>query len=288
MSSSQFLVMGATGQTGSKVAGMLLRRGHTVRVFVHKNDERSTQLQEQGAEIVEGDLFDFMTARSALEGVSGAYFVYPGAPGTVKASIIFAQAAKEAAVSTVVNMSMRPARREAKSHLAFNHWLAEQMFGWSGLAVTHLRPVFFAETLLLYSQGVKKGRVQLPYGEGKHAPIATEDIARLIVSILENPLAHKGQTYLLSGPQEYTYAEAFALIAEITGLPVIYEKIPLEVASEQWSKWRTPFEVQHVTEIVKDHAAGVFSGTDEVIKKFTGQEPMGLAEFIEKHLAMFA
>ncbi len=287
MRSKQFLIMGATGNTGKYAAEMLLKRGHTVRAYVHKNDERSSYLQQQGAELVVGDLHDFMTIRYALEGVAGAYYVYPGEPGTPEATAFFVQAAKEAGIPAVVNMSMRPARREAKSRLAFNHWIGEQVFSWSDLAVTHLRPVFFAETLLLYSQSVKKGRVQLPYGEGKHAPIATEDIARLIVHILENPLPHQGQTYRLSGPQEYTYAEAFALIAEITGYPIIYEKIPLEVASEQWSKWRTSFEVQHVTEIVKDHAAGIFSGTDEVIEKFTGQKPMSLAEFIKKHRQVF-
>ena len=56
------------------------------------------------------------------------------------------------------------------------------------------------------------------------------------------------------------------------------------MAREQWSKWRTPFEVQHVYEIVKDHAAGIFSGTDDSIGPITGQAPMGLEEFIRKHL----
>jgi uncharacterized protein YbjT (DUF2867 family) len=34
---------------------------------------------------------------------------------------------------------------------------------------------------------------------------AAEDVARVIVSILENPSAHKGKTYQLFGPKEYTY-----------------------------------------------------------------------------------
>ena len=284
MSSKRFLILGATGKTGTYVVEMLLKRGHAVRAFVHKNDERSSHLQQQGAELVVGDLHNFMTLCYALEGVAGAYFVYPGEPGTPEATALFAQAAKEVALPVVVNMSMRPARREAKSHLAFNHWIAEQVFGWSGLAVTHLKPVFFAENFLIYRQNIKRGLVQLPYGEGRHAPIAAEDIARLIVSVLENPLPHKGQTYRLCGPREYTYEEAFALIARVTGYPVIYENISLEMAREQWSKWRTPFEVQHVYEIVKDHAAGIFSGTDDIIGPITGQAPMGLEEFIRKHL----
>jgi NAD(P)H dehydrogenase (quinone) len=77
MESKMFLVTGATGDTGSMVAQFLLENGHKVRAFVHKNDERSTKLADLGAEIVIGDLLDFQSVRPTLDGVSGAYFVYP-------------------------------------------------------------------------------------------------------------------------------------------------------------------------------------------------------------------
>jgi uncharacterized protein YbjT (DUF2867 family) len=56
---------------------------------------------------------------------------------------------------------------------------------------------------LYYAQSIKDGLVQMLFGESKHAPIAAEDQARLMVSILENPSAHKGKTYELFGPKEY-------------------------------------------------------------------------------------
>ena len=155
--SSKFLITGATGSIGRNVVEFLLERGHKVRAFVLKNNEQSSQLQQLGAEIAVGDLLDFMTIRPALDGISGASFVYPIVPGIVDATAYFAQAAKEAAVSTVVNMSQVSARREAKSHAAFNHWMAERVFDWSGLAVTHLRPTFFAEWFLYYVQSIKDG-----------------------------------------------------------------------------------------------------------------------------------
>jgi NAD(P)H dehydrogenase (quinone) len=46
MSSKQFLIMGAARKTGKYAVEMLLKRGHTVRAFVHKNDERSIHLQQ--------------------------------------------------------------------------------------------------------------------------------------------------------------------------------------------------------------------------------------------------
>src|SRR6266699_6539692 len=290
MRSQLFFITGATGHTGRKAVEFLLERGHTVRAFVHKKDEHSSQLQKRGAEIAVGDLLDFMTIRPALEGVSGAYFVYPIAPGLIEATAYFAQAAKEATVSTVVNLSQISARREAKSHAAFNHWTAERVFDWSGLAVTHLRPTFFAESLvaLYHAQNVKDGLVQLPFGESKHAPIVAEDQARLIASILENPSAHTGKIYRLFGPKEYTYAEAFEKISQILGRKLKYERISLEAFHEQWVERGLPFFAQHIVEVAKDHAAGIFSGTDEVIEHITGQPPMDLEAYIRTHREAFA
>jgi len=287
MSSKPFLITGATGSTGRKVVESLLERGHKVRAFVHKNNEQSSQLQRLGAEIAVGDLLDFMTIRPALDGISGAYFVYPIVQGIVDATAYFAQAAKEATVSTVVNMSQVSARREAKSHSAFNHWMAERVFNWSGLAVTHLRPTFFAENFLYYAQNIKDGLVQMPFGESKHAPIAAEDQARLIVRILENPSAHRGKTYQLFGPKEYTSPEAVAEISAVLGHKITYERISLEAFREWGLKLGGPFLAQHLFEVAQDHAAGVFSGTDEVIEKITGHKPMGFEEFIRKHRSAF-
>jgi NAD(P)H dehydrogenase (quinone) len=72
--------------------------------------------------------------------VDAAYFVYPIRPGLIEASAFFAQAAKEAGVSALVNMSQISARLESKSHAARDHWIAERLFDWSGVPVTQLRP----------------------------------------------------------------------------------------------------------------------------------------------------
>ena len=81
------------------------------------------------------------------------------------------------------------------------------MFDWSGIAVTHLRPTFRAEWLLYNAPLIKVGTLALPLGTGKHAPVAAEDQARVIVGILENPAPHRGKVYPLFGPKEYMPAE---------------------------------------------------------------------------------
>src|SRR5258707_15391359 len=142
------LVTGATGDTGRATVDELVARGHEVRALAHREDDRSLRLKQRGVEVVIGDLLDLNGMRSVLEGTRRAYFCYPIRPGIVQATAQFAQAAKEAGVDGIVNMSQISARPDSPSHAAQDHWLSEQVFDWSGVATAHIRPTFFAEWLL--------------------------------------------------------------------------------------------------------------------------------------------
>jgi uncharacterized protein YbjT (DUF2867 family) len=113
-----------------------------------------------------------------MEGIDSAYFLHPLAPGIVGAAAYFAQAAKEAGVTAIVNMSQISARRESTSHAAQDHWVSERVFDWSGVATTHLRPTFFADWLV-YPHFAKeiwaKKKIEFPFRNGRHAPISTDD-----------------------------------------------------------------------------------------------------------------
>ena len=145
MSSKLFLVTAAVGATGRETTRLLLSHGYRVRAFVRSSDERSDALRLLGAEVFVGDLRDFASVRAAMEGVQGAYFCYTIAPGILDATAYFAQAAVEAGVASIVNMSQLSAVREATSVSALNHWISERVFDRFSVPVTHIRPGFFAE-----------------------------------------------------------------------------------------------------------------------------------------------
>ena len=128
MAQTKFLVTGATGATGGDTIRQLLEKRHAVRALAHRPDERSEQLKKVGAEVVFGDFLDFDSVRAALSGVNRAYFCYPISPGLVQATAQFAQAAKEAGVEVIVNMSQISARGDSKSEAARQHWLSERVF----------------------------------------------------------------------------------------------------------------------------------------------------------------
>jgi NAD(P)H dehydrogenase (quinone) len=287
------LVTGATGDTGRATIDELLARGHQVRALAHGQDDRSKKLQERGVEVVFGDLLDFGQVRAALDGVQRAYFVYPIRPGILQATAYFAQAAKEAGVDGIVNMSQKSAREDAKSHAATDHWLSERVFDWSGLTVAHIRPTYFAEWLLYLAPMIKAGLLHVPFGTGKHAPIAALDQGRVIVGILEDPAPHKGGIYPLFGPVEYTYQETARVLSRVLGKNVQYKQIDFDEfsktlqASGKSAGRENSFLFQHLKEVAIDHQNGIFEGTNDLVEKLGGRPPMTLEEFIEKHRVAF-
>ena len=287
------LVTGATGDTGRATVNELLARGHKVRALAHGQDKRSEKLREQGVEVVYGDLLDFSQVRAALNGVERAYFVYPIRPGILQATAYFAQAAKEAGVEGIVNMSQISAREDAQSHAATDHWLSERVFDWSGLTVAHIRPTYFAEWLLYVAAMIREGKLHLPFGTGRHAPIAAEDQGRVIAGIIEDPAPNKGGIYPLFGPVEYTYAETAQLLSRVLGKPVQYRQVDFEEFSKVLQNSgknagrENSFLFQHLKEVAIDHQNGVFEGTNDNVESLGGRPPMTLEAFIAKNRNAF-
>ena len=284
-----FLITGATGKTGAPAVQILLEAGHRVRAFVHRADHRSEALAAIGAEVVEGDLLDFRAVTSAMSGVSAAYFCYPIVPGLLAATAIFAQAASEAGVDAVVNMSQISARREAKSHAAQQHWLAERLLDRSAFRVTHLRPTFFAEWLTWqWIRNDGEGVLPLPFGNGRHAPIAALDQAGVIAAILQKPAPHDRQIYPLVGAEETDHYAIADKMADTLGIPVRY--VPIDIpsfAAAMTARGGADFLVQHLSNVAQDYQDGIFAGENNLIEVITGHKPMTVADFVNANRADF-
>jgi uncharacterized protein YbjT (DUF2867 family) len=169
--------------------------------------------------------------------------------GLLPATAYFADAARRAGLKVVVNMSQISAREDSKSYAARDHWIAERLFDWSGVPTVHLRPTFFSEWLSLpfvRSTIVENGIIDLPYGDGRHAPIAAEDQARVIATILAKPAAHVGKTYTLCGPTELDQAGIAAAISEVLGRKISYEPLTIPRYRERLEKaGLSEFMIQH-------------------------------------------
>ena len=287
----KFLVTGATGETGGYTVRRLLEKGHAVRAMVHKEDERAEALRRAGAEVVVGDLFEHDDAIRAAADITAAYFCYPVRPGIIQTTAYFTDAAKRAGLKAVINMSQISAREDSKSHAARDHWIAERIFDWSGVPTVHLRPTFFSQWLLYpFARRtiVERSIIDLPYGAGRHAPIAAEDQARLIAALLVEPAVHLGKTYTLHGPIELDQPGIAAAISEMLGRKISYQPLTTPEYRQRLEKFGLPeFLIQHFCAIAVDYQNGIFLGADKIIAEVTGVPPMTVQDFVASHRAAF-
>jgi NAD(P)H dehydrogenase (quinone) len=277
-----FLITGATGNTGAHTVQLLREGGHRVRAFVHRLDERSERLAEHGAELVVGDLLDFPAVSSAVSGVTAAYFCYPIRPGLLDATAVFAQAASEAGVHAVVNMSQISARREANSNAARAHWIAERLLDRTALVTTHLRPTFFTNWQTgFWVRHHNEGIYRLPLADARHAPIDAADQANVIAAILQNPEPHDRQIYPLFGHEELDYYQIAAKVQQTLGIPVRYEPIDIPTfAAGLTAAGASPYFVQHLSNVAQDCRDGIFSGMNNLIEVIGGTTPMTVEDAV--------
>lgn len=291
MRQRKYLVTAAAGKTGVHTVPHLIEGGHGVRALVHKEDERSEALRKAGAEVVVGDLLEHDDVIRATQGISGAYLCYPVRPGFIQATAYFADAARRAELEVVVNMSQISAREDAKSHAARDHWIAERVLDWSGVPTVHIRPTFFSEWLTfpwVRDPIVKEGKIALPYGNGRHAPISAKDQARVIAAILTQPSTHIGKTYPLYGPVELSQQEIADAVSRVSGRKVVYSPTSIEAYRKHLETYDLPeFLIQHFIEVAIDYQNGIFAGTNDVIEKITRQAPQTIEAFVAENRSAF-
>lgn len=292
MSDTLFLVTGAAGKTGAAVVEQLAAQGQRVRAMVRKDDERSARLESLGAEVVIGDIHDLASIRSAVNGVNRLYFVYPPQGNRLlEATTIMAKAAADADVEVIVNMSQISAREGAPSALTQQHWLAERVLDWAPSGAVHIAANYFAENLYMFGAATisTEGKLYLPYGDEKHAPVAADDLARVITSILLEPADHLGQRYEITGPDNMTVAEMASVLSEELGTPVEYVDLPVDMwgevlmQNEDMNEWL----VKHLKHVAVDHQNGVFNVQNGLVKRITGTAAQSLAEFTRNNMAAF-
>jgi uncharacterized protein YbjT (DUF2867 family) len=286
-------VTGATGRTGGAAIDELLKMGKSVRAYVRSESENAEALRKRGVDIAIGDFTDLDKIRAAMEGVKAAYFLYPLAPGIVQAAAYFAQAAKEAGVGSIVNMSQASARRDSLSHLAQDHWMSEQVFDWSGVPTAHIRPTFFADWLVyphFAHEIFATKKIQFPFGNGRHAPIPSDDQGRVIAHLLTDPSGHGGKVYRLHGPVEMNHTEIAAVVSDVIGEKIEYAPTTIAAFKDKMETLYKfpPALTQHLVEVAQDYQnGGVFSGTNDNVETITGTPALTVKAFIEKHRAAF-
>lgn len=261
----RYLVIGATGKTGRRVAEKLRQKGLSVRAV-----SRSTEIP-----------FDWnsqSTWAAALDGIDSAYVTYQpdiALPGAVDVIRAFLAAAKTAGVKHVVLLSGR-GEEEAEA--------AERVLQASGLDWTVLRASWFMQN---FSENYMRdellsGSLTLPVGPTKEPFIDADDIADVAVAALTEA-GHRNQLYELTGPELFSFNEAVSEIAGATGRALSFHPVSFADYEAALREQALPEDVITLlrylfTELFDGRNANVAHGVEEAL----GRKPRRFADFARK------
>jgi uncharacterized protein YbjT (DUF2867 family) len=293
------LVTGAAGRVGAvgrTVTSLLLDRGLTVRAMVRREDDRSAALRAAGAEVVVGNLLEPADVYRVVSGCQRVYFGMSVSAGYLEASVTMAAVAKELAVNALVNISQMTVsqmsiQNTTSSPQQRQHWLSEQALSWSGLPIITIRPTVFLEGffLPLTSGSVRdRGRIELPFGQGKTSPVSTTDVARVIATVLATPGPHVGRIYELTGPRSQDMNGLARDYSEALNREITYSDISPEDWEQGLKKAGLPEHLtHHLVTLAALHRANRFDRMADGVERVTGQPAISVREFVSLHADEF-
>jgi NAD(P)H dehydrogenase (quinone) len=295
MVGNRVLVTGATGKIGSAVAAQLLAKGVPTRVLVHCEDERSTRLRALGAEVVVGDMFDFMQIQTALAGVDRLYFNPPMHPHVLDSAVSFAVAARRAGVEAVVALGQWLASPEHPSLMTRHMWLNTKLFELlPDTAHTAVNPGFFADNYLqLIRTAALFGVLPMPTGMGRNAPPSNEDIARVAVGALLDPHRHDGKTYRPTGPTLLSGADMADAVGEALGRRVRHIDVPpsmfMKAVRVDAKRLKADLYVQSsIRHYLPEHTLGTWEtgGPTTHVRDVAGTEPEDFLTIARRYVTL--
>jgi uncharacterized protein YbjT (DUF2867 family) len=229
-----YLILGASGHTGSIIADALLLKGEKVRV-VGRDVGRLERFVRKGGEAVTANVSDAAALTKAFSGADAAYLMLPpvnSREDQERQSDAIAKAVKESGLRYAVHLSSYGAQvPEGTGPVAGLHSSEQKLNAISGLNVLHLRAAYFMENNLaaigmIHGMGIV-GNALLP--DLKLPMIATRDVGDYAARRLQDLDFSGKQTRELLGERDLSMTEATAVIGRGIGkLDLHYEQFPYD------------------------------------------------------------
>src|SRR6266849_2547399 len=233
-----YVVLGATGNTGSIIASSLLMKGERVRV-VGRDASRLARFVRKGAEAFTANVTDAAALAKALTGARAAYLMLPPSLTSLdyradqeRESDSISKALRESGLRYAVFLSSFGAQvPEGTGPIAGLHSAEQKLNAINGLNVLYLRAGYFMENHLaaigmIQGMGIF-GHALLP--ELKIPMIGTRDIGEYAAGRILNLDFSGKQTRELLGERDLTMNEVTAIIRSGIGKPDLrYVQFPYE------------------------------------------------------------
>jgi len=223
-----YVIMGATGNIGSKLANILLDKGEKIKV-IGRSAERLKPFADRGAEAAVGDVSDVQFLTDAFQGADAVFALIPpdyttddfrGYYNDIGDNLV--KSIRDSGVKHVVFMSSVGAHLPEKTGPIKGSYDVEQKLNkLDGINVLHLRPTYFMENLLgnigiIKSMGTNGDALK---GDVKFAMIATKDIAPVAAAHLIKKEFSGKSVHELLGQRDVSMNEVTQIFGAKIGKP---------------------------------------------------------------------
>lgn len=279
------LVIGATGNIGSRVAQRLIESGTRPSVFV-RSAKKAKALFSDRADIHVGDLENSGHALDrALAGIDAVFLVTDG-PDLETRDRAVSFAARQAGVYHIVKLSTL----DVRTGIGTGPWHArgEDAVRESGLAFTFIHAAGFMSNALSWSESIRRaGVLRSSTGEGKIAFIHPDDIAAAAVAALTTR-DYDGQSLVITGREALSYGEMAAAIGQAIGKAIRFEEISDEAAYDGIVKWTGEGAyADALVDIWRAVREGRLDTVTDGIRQVTGREPIPFDQWASENAASF-
>jgi NADH dehydrogenase len=230
------LLVGATGELGGRVVRRLLERGIKVRVLVRDTSDVGP-LKAAGAELAFGDLKELVTVDAACKGIDRIISTATGASRGGEDSVdavdrqghaTLLRCAENSGVQRFVYVSATGFKTDSPVDLARAKASTAEAIRSSGLNYTILQPALFMESWIAFVIGaqIRSSDTVQVIGDParRYGFVAVENVADLILGVLEHPDAQRADIPLSAGSCSYQQIVAWA--AKATGRDLKVHSLP--------------------------------------------------------------
>jgi uncharacterized protein YbjT (DUF2867 family) len=268
-----YLITGATGNIGGRVALHLLERGERPRVLVRDAEKARARFGDR-VDVMVGDLADAASLSAALDGVDALLLVTTGRDIEARDEAA-AKAAKAAGVQRLVKLSSMDVQRKGGATVGAWHARGEAAIRASGIAFTFVQPAGFMSNALAWATSIRAdGVVRASTGNGRVAMIHPDDIAAVATKALVTR-EHEGESLPITGPEALSYAEMTAKIGAAIGKPLTFQPISDAEAKERMLASGAPAPVcDALVSLWRAIREGTVAAVTENVDRALGRRPL--------------
>jgi uncharacterized protein YbjT (DUF2867 family) len=277
-------VTGASGTVGREVVKQLQASGADFRAAV-SSPSSAEAARARGLDAVICDYHQLETVRAALRGCDVLFLLGANLIDQTDLEVGVVEAAKAAGIQHIVKLSVMGAPDEAYS-LAHVHRPVEKAIEASGIGWTFLRPNSYMQNIVTFMKPTIQSDSMFfsASGEARISHVDARDIAAVAARALTAPERHRGQAYVLTGPEAVTYDELAAAVSTALNRPIAHVSLPPEDLRAGMLAEGFPEPLaDRLLDLERYFREGKASVISPDIERVTGRPARPLADYLGDH-----